>query len=218
MDTDPSQPGQTRRQFLKGLLLGPLLLAARPALAARRPRELSLSFLSSSVILVRRSAWANVSPISSKLKTAAFFRRITIHHSGALILRDTARSSVIGELNGVLAAHRRIRYGDIGYHFVIDYAGRVWEGRSLSYEGAHVSSENEGNIGVMLLGNFERQKPSQPQLETLARVSALLRRHFDISARRVYGHRDIGASACPGRYLYPHVVALKSSSKSTSIA
>ncbi len=218
MDDTPANLGQTRRQFLKGLLLTPLLLAAPQALAARRLNELSLAFLTSSVTLTRRSVWANRRPLTAKLKPAAFFRRITVHHSGALVLRDTDRSSVMDDLNGVLEAHTRIRYGDIGYHFAVDYAGRVWEGRSLSYEGAHVSSENEGNIGLMLLGNFEKQKPSQAQLQTLARVTTLLRRHFDIPATRVYGHRDIGASVCPGRFLYPYVVTLRNSNRTTSIA
>ncbi len=210
----------SRRRFLQGLLLGvPAFLAApRSLFASRRLNDLSLTFLSTVVPLSRRSAWADYRAQSAKLKIAASFSRITVHHSGALILRDTARGNVIDDLNSVLDAHTRIRYGDIGYHFVVDYAGRVWEGRSLSYEGAHVSGENEGNIGVMLLGNFEKQKPSDRQVDTLATVVDLLRGHFDIPARRVYGHRDIGASVCPGRFLYPHVVALKSKKQRTTLA
>lgn len=218
MEQQPPTP-LSRRQFLKGLILGaPLFLAAPDLLAARRLREISLSFISSVIPLNRRSAWAERRPLSTKLKTASYFSRLTIHHSGALVVRDTERQAVIDDLNSVLEAHARIRYGDIGYHFVIDYAGRLWEGRSLSYEGAHVSSENESNIGVMLLGNFEKQKPSAAQLESLSTLTALLRRHFDIPGRRVYGHRDIGASACPGRYLYPHVVALKSGKTRSNLA
>jgi hypothetical protein len=214
----PSQ--LTRRRFLQGLLLGvPAFLAGAPSLfAARRLNELSLKFLSSVVPLNRRSAWAEHAAQLSRLKTAISFSRITVHHSGALVVRDTARGSVIDDLNSVLEAHKRIRYGDIGYHFVVDYAGRVWEGRSLSYEGAHVSSENEGNIGVMLLGNFEKQKPSAAQIETLGLVIDRLRSHFDIPARRVFGHRDIGSSVCPGKYLYPHVLALKSKKSRPTLA
>ncbi len=210
----------SRRRFIQGLLLGVPALFASPAslFAGRRLSALSLKFLSSVVPLNRRSAWAEYEARFSRLKTATFFSRITVHHSGALVLRDTDRRSVIGDLNSVLNAHTRIRYGDIGYHFVVDYAGRVWEGRSLSYEGAHVSGENEGNIGIMLLGNFEKQKPSSAQLDTLDTVTGLLRSHFDIRANRVYGHRDIGSSVCPGRYLYPHVVALKSKKSPPSLA
>jgi hypothetical protein len=211
----------SRRRFLQGLILGvPALLAGAPSLfAARRLNELSLKFLSSVIPLNRRSSWSDYQAKSTRLKIAAFFSRITVHHSGALVVRDTDRGSVIDDLNSVLDAHTRVRrYGDIGYHFVIDYAGRVWEGRSLSYEGAHVSGENEGNIGVMLLGNFEKQKPSSLQLATLETVITRLRGHFDIPARRVYGHRDIGFSLCPGRYLYPHVVALKSKKSRPTLA
>jgi hypothetical protein len=217
---DATTPNLNRRHFLKGLLLGvPAFLAAPAAsLAARRLNDLSLSFLTTQVSLIRRSAWAERRPNTNKLNTAGFFSRVTVHHSGALVLRQTDRRSVVQSLNSVLEAHTRIRYGDIGYHFIIDYAGRVWEGRSLSYEGAHVSSANEGNIGVMLLGNFERQKPSTAQVDTLNKVTGLIRSHFSISTRRVYGHRDIGASVCPGRYLYPYVVALKSGKSKSSLA
>ena len=216
MHETPDPTFLSRRRFLKGLLLAPLALAAQPLLAARKPREISLAFLASSVPLTRRSAWACRSPNPAKLRSAAFFSRLTVHHSGTDIIRHTDRRQVVADLNGVLEAHTRIRYGDIGYHFIIDYAGRLWEGRSLSYEGAHVSSENQGNIGLMVLGNFERQAPSKAQLDTLSLVTGLLRRHFAIPARRLYGHRDIGASVCPGRHLYPHVVNLRSAKPQTA--
>lgn len=218
MDDHPTSH-LSRRRFLKGLILGvPAFLASGPRLfAARRIRPLSLKFLSSAVALARRSEWADHAPFVSHLKPAGYFNRLTIHHSGSLVLRHTDRPSVIEDLNDVLAAHMRLRYGDIGYHFMVDYAGRVWEGRSLSREGAHVSCENEGNIGVMLLGNFEKQKPSAAQVETLGTVVSLLCRHFDIAARRVFGHRDIGASVCPGRHLYPYVLAMKSGKSLSSL-
>ncbi len=218
-DDHPTAP-LSRRCFLTSLLVGAsgLLAAPRSLFAAKRLSELSLSFLSSSLPLIRRSAWAKRRPLANRLKTAGFFSRLTVHHSGSLVLRHTDRRSVSADLNDVLDAHLRIRYGDIGYHFIVDYAGRVWEGRSLSRVGAHVSGENEGNIGVMLLGNFEKQKPSKAQVDTLGRLVSLLRGHFDIPARRVYGHRDIGASACPGRHLYPYVVAMKAGRAKGTVA
>ena len=211
MEPNPTR-FQDRRQFVKALLLALPALSLAPRLltaAPRRMNELSLAFIASSLPLVRRAAWADRRPNTGRLRVAGYFSRITIHHSGARVLRATERGRVVQALNEILAAHQRIRYGDLGYHLAIDCAGRVWEGRSLSYEGAHVSGENPGNIGVMLLGNFEKQKPSSPQLDTLATLVGLLRKQFDIPARRVYGHRDIGSSVCPGRYLYPFVVSLK---------
>ena len=98
-------------------------------------------------------------------------------------------------MEGVFASHTRRNYGDIGYHFVIDYAGTVWEGRSLAYEGAHVACQNERNIGVMLLGNFEEQAPSASQIATASRLLGLLQQRFRIKPHRIFGHRDLGQHA-----------------------
>ena len=70
--------------------------------------------------------------LSMKIDDVEAIFRNSAEHRGALVLRDTDRSSVMDDLNSVLDAHTRIRYGDIGYHFMIDYAGRVWEGRPVS--------------------------------------------------------------------------------------
>lgn len=44
-------------------------------------------------------------------------------------------------------------WSDIGYHMVIQPDGEVERGRGLNEKGAHVSGENEGNIGICLVGN-----------------------------------------------------------------
>jgi N-acetyl-anhydromuramyl-L-alanine amidase AmpD len=91
----------------------------------------------------------------------------------------------------------------------LDYAGRVWEGRSLVYEGAHVVCQNERNIGIMLLGNFEAQSPSPAQRESVKRLIALLRERYKIKPHRVFGHCDLGHSVCPGRHLYAFVRGIR---------
>jgi len=169
-----------------------------------------LGFLAARLKLRRRSAWTRFLPTAGKLRAAGGFNRVTLHHAGNTPLFLKAQDSVIRELDGVLTAHRQRRYGDIGYHFVVDYGGAVWEGRSLAYEGAHVLSANEHNVGVMLLGNFEEQKPSVDQVTAATWLVSLLRGRFRIPAHRVYGHRDLGQSVCPGRYVYDHVVRMRS--------
>ena len=91
----------------------------------------------------------------------------------------------------------------------MDYVGRVWEARSLAYEGAHVAGQNERNLGVMLLGNYEQQAPSVTQITSLEAVVQALRERYGIKRHRVYGHRDLGQSVCLGAHLYPHVEKLK---------
>ena len=101
----------------------------------------------------------------------------------------------------------------MGYHFVIDSVGRIWEARSLAYEGAHTSGQNEGNIGLMLLGNFEEQVPPAAQLQSLEHAVNRLRDRFRIKQHRVYGHRDLAQSLCPGKALYPLIKDLRTGLK-----
>jgi hypothetical protein len=174
-------------------------------------RRSLLEAIGSQLPLMPRAAWDHTRPVTSRLREASPYYRITVHHSGSSPLRQTARFSVARELKGILGAHLDKRCGDIAYHLAIDYVGRVWEGRSLVYEGAHTLSANEGNIGILLLGNFEKQAPSPAQLAALDGLTRILRRTCAIRRSRVYGHRDLSPSACPGRRLYPYVASLRQS-------
>ncbi|MBU4201064.1 MAG: peptidoglycan recognition protein family protein [Verrucomicrobia bacterium] len=207
----------TRRQFnwsailmaSVGLIGQPLALIAssksNPDLASLR------NILNKRTSFYSRSSWARQSPIYARLAPAAPYYRITIHHEGNDTNYDRSSSAVIRDLQQVLAAHRRKGYGDIGYHFMIDYSGRIWEGRSLKYQGAHVSSRNPGNIGIVLLGNFEIQKPAVAQKDALVKLVAELRSYYGIGRRRIYGHRDLDSTLCPGRNLYAFLPTLKAS-------
>jgi hypothetical protein len=206
-------PGDiSRRHFLRLALsavpaaLAPEFLSA--ASGGRRP-DIDLRLIGSQLTFLRRSAWTRFKPSPNRVRPAGAYRRITVHHAGMTPSYNVATTSVARELSRILAAHSQIGYGDIGYHFIVDYAGRVWEGRALRHEGAHVSGENENNIGVVLLGNFEKQKPSRSQLITVNRLVRLLGAHYGISPKRFYGHRDLGPTVCPGRHLYAHMWSLK---------
>jgi len=206
---------ETRRSFLGKIVLGLPMIAcggvAAHAAAVKRPlKSVSLDFLRKSLKVSSRHEWTDLGPKTWLLREARSYDRLTVHHAGNRVSSETARNSVAYAIENILASHSERNYGDIGYHFIVDFAGRVWEGRSLAYEGAHVSSENVGNIGVMLLGNFEEQRASREQLSAMQGLVELLRERYRIKRHRVYGHRDLGASVCPGKYLYPHVQEIKS--------
>ncbi|HDQ73475.1 MAG TPA: N-acetylmuramoyl-L-alanine amidase [Chloroflexi bacterium] len=115
---------------------------------------------------------------------------IVIHHS-ALPLSDGPR-----EIQG--QHMRRKGYADMGYHFVIDAAGRIYEGRPLAARGAHTGGHNTGTVGVVLLGNFERQMPTDPQIESLKSLCRFLVDRYAIT--HLAGHRDFQpeVTVCPG--------------------
>jgi len=211
----------TRRAFIKaGALAVPGLLAGRVARGAAVKRSLpvvDLGFISAELTLVPRDEWASTKPKPWLLREAGVFDRLTVHHAGLAVNKHTIKNAVMNDLQNIQAGHIDKKYADIGYHLVVDYAGRVWEGRSLAYEGAHVAGQNEHNIAVMLLGNFEEQRASDEQVATMVRLVGLLRKQYDIKAHRVYGHRDLGPSACPGKNVYPYLAKLKSPKKTGGV-
>ena len=56
-------------------------------------------------------------------------------------------------------------WSDIGYNFVIDRWGRVWEGRGLFRVGAHTLGHNTGTVGVSFMGNYENIKLNKRQIQ-----------------------------------------------------
>lgn len=203
----------SRRDIFKGALGGAaLIMMHRLGLGAMSKQELpavDLAFLPSALDVKKRTDWTKRVPKPLILKPADGFDRITVHHSGGSVNESAKDADVIADIEGISAGHLTRGYGDIAYHFVIDRRGTIWEARSLAYEGAHVSGQNDKNIGIMLLGNYEEQTVSDKQKDALQGLLASLRKKFQIKQHRLFGHRDLGKSLCPGKNLYKYVVELK---------
>jgi len=159
-----------------------------------------------------RSMWARGFPDRTQMDPMLPPRYITIHHDGMTPFYGLTDVETRGRLELIRNGHRGKGWGDIGYHYVVDRAGHVWQGRDLlRYQGAHVKDRNERNIGVMCLGNFVEQRPSEAQVEALNRTVAQLCAHYRIGAKDVYTHREWkGAqTACPGDNLQVKVRLLR---------
>lgn len=138
--------------------------------------------------------------------------RITVHHEGWRLVYFTDYRTTAERLETIRASHlQRMGAGDIGYHYIIDRAGRLWEGRDLRYQGAHVKEQNPHNIGIMLLGNFDQQSPSDAQMATLKSTLITLMRAYKVPAQRVYTHRELHNSQCPGTQLQSRITAWRKS-------
>lgn len=157
---------------------------------------------------IPREAW-NASPVRPTARSMGIPRRITVHHSGSRSPGLSAAGAA-REIRGIQHDHQdRAGWADIAYHFVIDRAGRLWEGRPLTLQGAHAGNEaaNEGNIGVCLLGDFDVEGPTPEQCRTLRDLVARLESRFGIRPEEVFPHRGIrvahglGSTNCPGRHL-----------------
>ncbi len=139
---------------------------------------------------------------------------ITVHHSA---MPAPSSYGTVGQLKQIQDIHTQDKgWADVGYHFLIDPTGRVWEGRRLMYQGAHAGgAANIGNVGVCLLGNFENHNAPQAQLEGLSSLVEALRGQFDIAKSEVRTHREWKATACPGAHLHSAVLGYRSGASAT---
>ncbi len=166
--------------------------------------------LAGAVGAIPRSRWAQADPIASRMNKLGSVQRITVHHEGMTRVEFTGISQVADRLDLVRRSHlQRMAAGDIGYHFVIDRAGRIWEGRPIEYQGAHVKYHNRRNLGVMVMGNFDVQSPSDAQMTSLEMFLRTARTHYDVAIDDVFTHQELGPTACPGRSLQRHMVEIR---------
>jgi hypothetical protein len=130
-------------------------------------------------------------------------------------------------------------WGDIGYHFLIDAKGRIYEGRFSGDDGApahdkqgrvvtafHTGGFNSGNIGIALLGDFTKGEQTPAMRDSLARLLASLakKHNLDVESNITYrnavdgrerrtpalaGHQDWIATECPGTATYTGLEALR---------
>lgn len=155
--------------------------------------------------VIPRARWARGTPDTKDLnKMIVPIKWITIHHDGLdSPMTETSMDASAARIEWIRCGHRGRGFSDIGYHYIIDRSGRVWEGRNMRWQGAHVSKHNEQNIGILVMGNFDIQKPSQQQLDgTRVQIRKLLAQ-YKLSRGRVLTHREwAGAkTACPGKHL-----------------
>ncbi len=168
--------------------------------------------------IVPRSAWAKEGPVLSLADPLTRITRITIHHEGSSPYASTSMRDALARLESVRRAHRRRGWADIGYHYAIDPAGRIYACRPTSLQGAHVKFHNEQNLGVVVLGNFEQQHPTPEALQSLARFIADQMRLYRVPVDRVYTHRELRPTLCPGRNLQQQVIAMRSGSLRRALA
>ena len=161
---------------------------------------------SRTLAVIPRHQWARRPAISTRMKRMLPVSFITVHHSAGPLFWETDLQGTASRLESIRSYHCDERqWGDIGYHFAVDRAGRIWEGRSLRYQGAHVRNFNEGNIGVVALGDFDQQQPTVAQVDALTYQIGRLMRQHGVSARHVRTHREWAPTACPGRNLQRYV-------------
>lgn len=102
----------------------------------------------------------------------------------------------------------------VGYHFVIGNGTLSGDGEIeptfrwyKQKTGAHCKTDesnwaNRNGVGICLVGNFNEQRPTFKQMQSLLSLTRFLRIRYGIKPERIYGHGQVpgaGATDCPGR-------------------
>jgi N-acetylmuramoyl-L-alanine amidase len=157
--------------------------------------------------LVPRRMWTSQG-IKGNNNPMGAVTRITVHHTGEHGSWDDIPDSEI--VQRIERYHRDEKgWAAIGYHFLVGKDGKVYEGRPAKYQGAHTSTQNENNLGVSVIGDFMHKSPSPRQLSALKAFLDDKRGEYGVGKGRIYGHRDLHQSLCPGDALYAWVKQYK---------
>ncbi|KAI8482616.1 N-acetylmuramoyl-L-alanine amidase [Branchiostoma belcheri] len=131
--------------------------------------------------------------------------KVVIHHSTGGTCSDQASCSA--KVRGFQNYHMDSNgWGDIGYNFLVGNDGNVYEGRGWDQVGAHAYGQNHVSIGICFIGEFTNQKPNSAAIRAAKNlISCGISLGKISSTYSLYGHRDVGSTACPGNQLYDDI-------------
>jgi len=84
----------------------------------------------------------------------------------------------------------------IGYHFVIQKDGKVYQTNKLTTVSYHTSGMNAVSVGICLTGQYDQTTPPPAQLGALIGLLRHLRNL--IGQKPIYGHNQFSLKSCPG--------------------
>jgi hypothetical protein len=187
--------------------------------------------------MVSRASWAgdDCAP-----RTGAIYgevRAAYVHHT--VNLNDYSRAEAPQVVLGICRYHRNSNgWNDVGYNFLVDRFGTIYEGRAGGVGAAVVGAQAEGfnsySTGIANIGTFSTVPQSQDALEAMARLirwklplhgypttgTAVMtsagggtnryRAGTAVRVPRVLGHSDTNATECPGTALHGQLDELRS--------
>lgn len=112
-------------------------------------------------------------------------KMLVVHHTAQKVMGD-ARPGV-ERMRAIYQYHAASkRWGDIGYNYVIDETGQIYEGRAGgdNVVAGHAYCNNVGTLGIAMMGNFEEEEPTQVQVKALQWLLRELADKHDIDLER----------------------------------
>jgi hypothetical protein len=187
--------------------------------------------------IIPREGWGGDRVIPREPPLFGEVQAAFVHHTVTAV--DYAPADSASIILGIARYHRDYNgWNDIGYNFLVDRYGQVFEGRAGGIENAVVGAQAQGwnsaSTGIACLGTFSAAKLPEAAFDALARLigwklslhgvpvlgqvtlvsqggaSNRYRSGTPVLFNRVNGHRDGDQTSCPGDALYRQLPALRS--------
>ncbi|MCH0566350.1 MULTISPECIES: peptidoglycan recognition protein [unclassified Streptomyces] len=196
--------------------------------------------------VVARSGWgADESLVKHAPQYIDKVRAVFVHHTAGSNDYTCAGSAAV--IRAIFVYHvQQLGWNDIGYNFVVDKCGTVFEGRAggtgKRVRGAHTYGFNGVSSGVSLLGDYENGGiPTAAAQEAIAGLAAWKlgldgvdpqaqvtltaggdTGVYDTGERGTFhtvsGHRDGYATLCPGQALYDALPGIRAAAGASPYA
>lgn len=187
--------------------------------------------------IITRAEWGVSNETPNWTKRYYTLQAAVIHHTAGTNNYTAAQSA--GIVKGIFNYHTQSRgWGDIGYNFLVDKYGQIFEGRAGSIdspasemvEAGHAYGYNKGTLGISALGDYTTATPTAAIYDAYV---AVIDWRFDLAGLnasdtselyaggysnstfdsgsalpRVFAHRDVGSTACPGNAIYGQISSL----------
>lgn len=173
--------------------------------------------------IYRRSQWGADESMRAEPPSFGDVNGAFVHHT--VSATQYAAADVPNMIRSIYVYHVRSRgWNDIGYNFVIDRFGRIWEGRyggiNRAVTGAHTAGYNDDAFAASALGTYSDTPPTAPMLRAYENLFAWKFSIHGVDPRyavnydgerwpAIAGHRDAAATACPGDALYARLGTIR---------
>jgi uncharacterized protein with LGFP repeats len=185
--------------------------------------------------IVTRSGWgADESLRERDFAYTGSVRAVFVHHTVTGNGYSCAQAPAV--LRGIYRYHVVSEgWRDIGYNFLIDKCGTIYEGRAGGVTqpvlGAHTLGFNNDTSGIAVLGTFTKANPSTAAVQALETLAAWKLSLSGVNANShttliskgsdrfpaghhvlfptISGHRDAYKTDCPGAKLYDQLPAIR---------
>jgi len=214
LDVEPIGERVERLLMPPRITRGILALALLLVIAGCQIQGSSVEAPKEPLTLIPRNRWTYETPIGGKMRPMGRITRITVHGLSpeeASLVPSQETPQMLREIRK--AQMKKFRIGDIAYHYIIDRKGDIWKGRSIEFKGFNFASPDadKGNIGILIIGNFEEGVPTAAQVTSLGRLLEALAAKHRIGARFIFTHAELNRlyglreTSCPGKNLSPIV-------------